>query len=71
MPDEQYNISIQMLASSQKIFFDTRHHHDHAHVEEDVMMSDKNTLVNQHFAQLPQFYLKNEICESAAFGTFE
>ncbi len=67
MPNSTENLSIQKQASSQKIYFDTRHHHDRAHVEEDVIMSENFTLLNQHFAHLPQLYLKNERCESTAF----
>ncbi len=66
MPNNAANLSIQQQASSQKICFDTQHHHDHAHVEEDVMMKEI-TLLNQHYAPLPQNYLKNERCESTAF----
>ena len=61
-------LSILKQASSQKICFDTQHHHDRAHVEEDVIMSEI-TLLNQNFAQLPPKYLKNERCESTAFET--
>lgn len=67
MPKNTANLSIHKQASSQKICFDTRHHHDRTHVEEDVIMSENFTLLNQHFAQLPQIYLKNEKCESSAF----
>lgn len=66
MPNNAANLSIHKQASSQKICFDTQHHHDRAHVEEDVMMSEI-TLLNQHYAQLPQIYLINERCESTAF----
>lgn len=66
MPNNAANLSIHMQASSQKICFDTQHHHDHAHVEEDVMMKEI-TLFNLNFAPLPQNYLKNERCESTAF----
>jgi hypothetical protein len=45
MPNNAANLSIHMQASSQKICFDTQHHHDHAHVEEDVMMKEI-TLLN-------------------------
>ena len=66
MPNNAASLSIHMQASSQKICFDTQHHHDRAHVEEDVMMNEI-TLFNQHFTLLPQKYLKNERCESTAF----